>query len=295
MITTSKGLKFTRYWVGVCSLTGGEGCMASEVMIPKRVMFKGKVFEIGEYAFSNNSQVKRVVIPEGVEEIGAYAFANCKNLETVQLPQSLSAIGRGAFMHCQKLKRIVLPPHVVSIAPKTFAHCCSLEHIDLRHIRYIGESAFVGCKSLEDIVIGEALKEIHATSFCGSKYYTHHLKQKDGIVYLENWVIGCAEPTGEYIMKRDTIGIADGVFTKETHMKRTINPQYYEEMAYYRLSLEIPQLPFNGIPQAYFEEVLPATIHYEGTIAEWKKMKLPVEKRIPAHVVAEDGAFDTYL
>jgi hypothetical protein len=295
MKNASKGMVYTRCGAYACSLSDGKGCKDSAVIIPNRVWGKGRVIGIDEYAFSNHSQVKSVVIPEGVEEIGAYALENCTNLESIQLPQSLRSIGRGAFMHCQKLENITLPPHVLSIAPKTFAHCCSLEHIDLRHTRYIGESAFAGCKFLGDIAIGDALKEIHATSFCGSKYYAHHLEQKDGIVYLKNWVIGCPEPTGEYIIKRDTIGIADGVFTKETHIKRTINPQYDDEMKQYAIALEIPQVPYYGIPQEYFEEVIPATIYYEGTIAEWKNIKLPTGNRIPAHVVAEDGTLDTYL
>ena len=199
-------------------------------------------------------------------------------------------------MHCKKLKSIELPPLVTSISDKTFAHCCALEHIDLRHISFIGESAFVGCNSLGDVAISDALKEVHAASFCGSKYYTHRLKRKDGVVYLGKWVIGCPGLTREYVINRGTVGIARDIFANERHIKHTINPQYDDEMKHFLIALEMPLVPYMGLPQAYFEEVVPASIHYEGTIAEWKKIiKLPGKKRIPAHVVAEDGTIDTYL
>ena len=165
MRKASKGMKYTRHRGGVCSLRSADRCKDIEIIIPEQVLFKGKVIEIDEYAFSNLSFITKVVIPEGVVSIGEYAFENCKNLELVVLPQSLKSIGSGAFMHCKKLKSIELPPLVTSISDKTFAHCCALEHIDLRHISFIGESAFAGCDSLGDVAISDALKEVHATSF----------------------------------------------------------------------------------------------------------------------------------
>ena len=226
MKKSSKGMKYIRRGAGVCSLCSADGCRDTDVIVPEQVLFKGRVIEIDNYAFRNNAQIKSIVIPEGVVSIGDNAFENCKKLELVVLPQSLKSIGRGAFMHCEKLRSIVLPSMITAIATETFACCYSLESIDLSHIHAIGKYAFAQCDSLVDIAMGDCLEEIDATSFRDSGYCKHLVNWKDGLLYLGKWVIGCKGEIDEYIIKKDTVGIAADVFANEWHIKRTKNPEY---------------------------------------------------------------------
>jgi hypothetical protein len=298
MKKASKGMKYTRRGAGVCSLSKVDGCRDADIIIPEQVLFKGRVIEVDNYAFRNNAQIKSVVIPEGIVSIGDYAFENCKNLEYVVFPQSLKSIGRGAFMHCEKLNRIVLPSPIVEITTETFACCYSLESIDLSHIRAIGKSAFAQCDSLVDIAMGDCLAEIDTTSFRDSGYFKHHANWKDGLLYLGKWVIGCNGSVDEYAVQSDTVGIASDVFANEWHIKRTKNPEYDDVLDWFNAALECPNmmLPDLSHTPAYFEEIIPAKIRYEGTTAAWNRIvKLRGEKRIPAFVTTDDGTIETYL
>ena len=298
MKKASKGMKYTRRGAGVCSLRSADRCRDTDVIIPEQVLFKGKVIEIDNYAFRNNTQMKSVVIPEGVVSIGDNAFENCKNLEHIVLPQSLKSIGRGVFMHCEKLKSIVLPETVTAISAETFACCYSLESIDLSYIRSIGKYAFAKCDALSNIAIGDALEEIYASSFQDSRYYMHHGDWMNGLMYLGKWVVGCKGSKDEYIIKKDTAGIATDVFANEWHIKRTKNPEYDYVLDWFNTALECPNMMLPNLSQTpeYFEEIIPAQIRYEGTSEEWDKViKLRGEKRIPAFVTTVDGTIETYL
>ena len=298
MKKSSKRIKYIRYEKGTCLLRSANDCKVSNVIIHKWVLFKGKVIGIDNYAFRNRIRIKSVVIPEGVVSIGDYAFENCKNLERIVLPHTLKSIGRGAFMHCEKLKSIVLPETVTSISAETFACCYSLKNIDLSNIHTVGEYAFAKCDSLNNIAIGDALAEIYASSFQDSGYYIHRENWKDGLLYLGKWVAGCNGLLDEYIVKSNTIGIAADTFADEQHVKRTPNPMFNYLQEQLQIAMVCPQVPvpdLSDVPE-YFEEIVPARIHYEGTSEEWNKIiKLRGEKRIPVFITTANGTIETSL
>ena len=57
--------------------------------------------------YEYRSQIKKVQINEGVFQIGNYAFADCTNLSIVELSDSVSTIGSYAFYQCKNLKSVV--------------------------------------------------------------------------------------------------------------------------------------------------------------------------------------------
>lgn len=298
MKKASKGLEYTQHETGVCSLSSAVKCKATNVIIPEKVLFKGKVVEIDQYAFRNHTRMKSIVIPEGVVSIGNMAFENCKNLEHVVLPQSLKSIGSAAFINCHQLKSIVLPATITSIASNTFAYCPSLESMDLRYIHSIGRYAFYKCDSLTDIVISDDVTKIEASAFQYSGYYKQHKNWKNGLLYLGKWLIGCNGSLNEYIIKKDTIGIAADAFVEDQHVKRTKNPEYNDVWESFYMALECPNIPLPDVMNTpeYFEEIVPAKIRYKGTSEQWSKIiKLDGEKQIPAFVTTQDGKLETYF
>ena len=56
----------------------------------------------------NNSDVKEVVIEDGVTSIGNYAFSNCTNLTSIKIPSSVTSMDSKAFYNCSSLKTISL-------------------------------------------------------------------------------------------------------------------------------------------------------------------------------------------
>ena len=289
-------MEYTKRGADVCSLRSVGGCRDTDVIIPERVWLKGQVTEIDNFAFRNNRQLKSVVIPEGVVSIGDYAFSGCTGLERVVLPQSLKTIGRGAFMNCDGLTDILLPPSVTAIDHETFACCHSLRRMDLRHVRSFGMGAFAKCEMLTDIAISDETDHIHATTFRDSGYANTHSNWQGGLLYLGKTVIGCNGSLDEYVIRRDTVGIAADVFFEDQHVKRTKNPTYAYLEEEFQMALECPQMPLpdlSGVPE-YLEEIVPVKIRFEGTSEEWRKInRRQGEKRISALVITEDGTIQT--
>lgn len=118
---------------------------AEDVVVPDGVTAIGdKAF----FGFSGRDQVRKVVLPEGLLSIGNESFYNCKNLAEIEMPSTIKRIGYSAFFgqndgrKC-KIRRLAFP--------------ASLEEI--------GDFAFDGCQSLEEVTFSEGLKHIGRYAF----------------------------------------------------------------------------------------------------------------------------------
>ena len=52
------------------------------------------------YNYLYSSAIQNVVIEEGVTRIGDYTFSDCTNLTSITIPNSVTSIGDKAFSHC---------------------------------------------------------------------------------------------------------------------------------------------------------------------------------------------------
>ena len=84
---------------------------------------------IGDYAFSENKNLKSVKIPEGVKEVGEGAFEGCASITRLSLPDSLKKIGKKAFRNCQKLKSVSLPDGIAYVGVAAFNFCAALKEV----------------------------------------------------------------------------------------------------------------------------------------------------------------------
>jgi hypothetical protein len=91
-----------------------------------------------------------IIIPETVVSNGAtyrvtsirqHAFRKCTSLTSITLPDSIATIARGAFNGCSSLTSIVIPDSVTSIGHMAFAGCTSLkleptQEIEMSNFKY---------------------------------------------------------------------------------------------------------------------------------------------------------------
>ncbi len=101
------------------------------------------VVELGDYVFSNCSQLNRVELPDSLEIIGEYAFNWCICLKEINIPSSVREIRDGAFSYCYGIKDLVLPDGITEIAPYLIVGCSALETLTVPNsVKSIGEGAF---------------------------------------------------------------------------------------------------------------------------------------------------------
>lgn len=144
--------------------------------------------EIGEYAFSEWSQIEELTLPsslikigrdafercgkikqihfsEGLQVIESYAFGSCPVGE-LNLPNTLTKIGGSAFSGFDQLVELNLPDSIVSIGHDAFGRCYSLRTVKMpAHLKVISESLFSQCKALEQVQMPEDLEEIEKYAF----------------------------------------------------------------------------------------------------------------------------------
>ena len=154
---------------------------------------------IGDYAFygcsyaSFGGEYFDLVIPNGTEYIGRSAFYNCSNILSINVPGTVKTIGAYAFYGCKYVGMdvefkenteevdengdpitvtvtvegyIKLGNGIESIGDRAFQGCTSIEEIVIPDsVTYLGKRAFYKCESLKSVTLGEKLTEISEYTF----------------------------------------------------------------------------------------------------------------------------------
>ena len=118
-------------------------------------------------AFGGQKNLKAVIIPDGVSFIGNSIFANCSSLSEIRLPSDLTKIPDETFSGCIGLSQIDLPANVAEIGEEAFMYTGLIRFVVPDRVEAIGDSAFEGCKALEEIVLPAGLKSIGKCAFWG--------------------------------------------------------------------------------------------------------------------------------
>ena len=133
----------------------------SSVVIPDCVMI------IGEYAFSNCTELTSVTIPDSVTNIEYEAFSGCTSLTSVTIPDSVTSISNFAFHDCTGLTSITIPNSVTIIGPWAFEGCTGLTSVTIPgSVTSIGDSAFYNCTGLTSIIVEEGNTKYHSAGNC---------------------------------------------------------------------------------------------------------------------------------
>ena len=167
----------------------------------RKITIPNSVTSIGDSAFRECSSLQRIAIPNSVKSIGDSAFRECSSLQRIAIPNSVKSIGDRAFLRCESLQEISIPSSVTHINGNPFSYCNCIVKSFSKHFIFennvlynadkttliafiseqetfiipnsvtsIGNSAFYGCESLQEISIPNSVTSIgdHAFSFCRS-------------------------------------------------------------------------------------------------------------------------------
>ena len=172
------------------------------------------VKSIGSSAFEGCAALKEFSV-KAVSEIGAECFMDCTALESITLPKGISKIGERAFSGCAALKKVSLPEGLSELGYSAFSGCTAMEKITLPDsLTVISPGLFSGCTSLKEINIGKAVEEVDITAVDGTAFKDDRKNYTDGVLYLENFIVGSDLPLPEKVRIKDGVTyIPGGVFS----------------------------------------------------------------------------------
>lgn len=158
--------------------------------------------EIQLGAFGYCSALTTFTFPEKVEFIGEYAFTNCQSLPSVIIPATVTDIEREVFQGCDALVSIDVASGntvfhsagncIIETASKTLVVGCSNSVIPSDgSVISIGNSAFIGCRTLNSITIPNTVTMIGMNAFIGCSGLTE-LTIPDSVTVIDGWAFsGC--------------------------------------------------------------------------------------------------------
>ena len=141
--------------------------------------YNGKKYQIYEYAFYENSNLKSVIISDQVTSIGHNAFSYCYKLERITIGDSVTNIDSYAFYNCPELIDIFISKSVTNINDSAFASCTKLTNIyysdnivswckinGLNNLMTRYSTLFIDCKKIEgDLTIPIGVNSISDFAF----------------------------------------------------------------------------------------------------------------------------------
>lgn len=135
--------------------------------------FDTKLKFVGEYAFSNCSNLMEVDFGEFNISLSKGVFASCRSLKTIAAPNLLSVIPESFAYLCTSLEAILLYPYLIEISDNSFSDCISLISVggDYSSLEKIGNNAFYQCKALTTFNFPKTkIKEINDWAFTGCTF-----------------------------------------------------------------------------------------------------------------------------
>lgn len=209
----------------------------TEITIP------GSVTWINEQAFYCAGLTK-VKIPDGVKGVMKNAFGLCESLEEVEISKTVEGISSNAFQECFNLKNIhvaednaqycsvdgvlynkdvteliaypygretVIIPESVTSLGDTFTNNRRLVKIEsLGTITEIPNGAFLGCNSLEEIVLPESVTKIGSGAFDGCMSL-RSIRIPDSVMTIGAYAFSdCG--IEEIVLPESVVSIDDGAF-----------------------------------------------------------------------------------
>ena len=118
--------------------------------------YSSSIYNLAPWYYSR-TKILKVVIDDGASNIGNWAFSNCSNLTTVSIPNSVSWIGERSFYRCG-LTSVTVGNNVSTIGKYAFASCNKLTSVTIPNCMwFIDEEAFTDCNSLTSVHISDLL------------------------------------------------------------------------------------------------------------------------------------------
>lgn len=301
------GIKYCLYCNRTAKIVEVSGDNTGAIIIPETIVFNTltyRVTSIGTCAFRYCDKLESVTIPNSVTSIGEQAFECCFSLTKITIPNSVTIIGKKAFNDCHKLESITIPNGVTSIGELAFSCCYELTEIVIPNsVTSIGYRAFEICTSLKSILIPINVTEIEKNAFVGCKGLTSIIVAEGNPMYdsrencnaiietaTNTLIQGCSQtiiPESVTEIGEEAFAICDSLTSIVISDNVTsIGAEAFRNCESLK-SVTIPA-SIKSIGSMAFDWCKNlADITFQGTIAQWKEIKLSRswKSNVPSTVV----------
>lgn len=242
--------------VNTVSIAPAHGYLVNgEVVVPKKVVYKGKEYQVTEIcpqAFSGSKELKSVQLPDSIVKIEEYAFMNCTGLKVAKLGKSLRKICDQAFDGCKELEAVDLGPSIEHIGMEAFSECRKL-----KELHFPDTLTTLGCRALEYTPVLDDWK--------GAVYLGHVLCGYNGYIPPHSWLE----------IREGTTVIAERAFTDVSNIEAVIFPHTVKHIGYCAFT-ECRDLKYIKLPKSLVDIGSDAFSYtsVSEVVAPWKK---PIE------------------
>ena len=152
----------------------GDSALVGWLPFSASLLIQESIKTIGNYAFVH-ADFNDLTI-QGATSIGNYAFSEISQLINIELPNSLKTIGEGAFQNSFREKKwdgtlptVNIPNSVTSIGKLAFSGCVGLTSFTIPNsVTSIGHSIFSGCSRLASIVVNSSNTHYDSREECNA-------------------------------------------------------------------------------------------------------------------------------
>ena len=223
-----------------------------EVVVPEKVVYKGKEYQVTEIcpqAFSGSKELKSVQLPDSIVKIEEYAFMNCTRLKVAKLGKSLRKICDQAFDGCKELEAVDLGPSIEHIGMEAFSECRKL-----KELHFPDTLTTLGCRALEYTPVLDDWK--------GAVYLGHVLCGYNGYIPPHSWLE----------IREGTTVIAERAFTDVSNIEAVIFPNTVKHIGYCAFT-ECRDLKYIKLPKSLVDIGSDAFSYtsVSEVVAPWKK------------------------
>lgn len=204
----------------LATVTGGDNLTSVGYKIFENTPFyndyEGDIVYLGNWVLGcKNPEISQnrdltPLLKEGITGIADYAFAGCQGFTAVTLPDVVT-IGECAFYACTNLMDFRVGEDLTHIGKNAFVHCSILRNVYVKdsQLKVIEGGAFYNCTRLTSMDLPDTVETIGSLAFTKTGFKA----SIDGIIYVDNWVVGTKSQMINNIGIKDGItGIADYAF-----------------------------------------------------------------------------------